>query len=119
MNDRTCARAARQPRARPSGSSRGASSDLLDIAEGGQAEVIGDRFEQAARAANRTAIAFAAESSDPSSPRHDLRAEDNSFENAGGAATFVRNHSHAPARLRGYRLPAGGVTPLRGPGGFQ
>ena len=32
------------------------------------------------------------------------------------AATFVRNHTSEPALLRGNRLPARGVTALRGPG---
>lgn len=97
----------------------GASSYLLDIAEGGQAVVIGNRFEQGALAANRTAIAFGAEANDPASPRHDLRVEENGFENAGGAATFVRNHTRTPALLKGNRLPARGVMPLRGPGEVQ
>ena len=89
---------------------------LLDISEGGQAEVIDNRFQQSARAGNRTAIGFAGESRDRSSPEHALRVEGNSFVNEGGAATFVRNHTSAPALLRGNRLPARGVTALRGPG---
>ncbi len=89
---------------------------LLDISNGGQAEVINNRFQQSAQAGNRTAIGFAGEAGDRSSPDHALRVEGNSFVNEGGAATFVRNHSSAPAILKGNRLPARGVTPLRGPG---
>ena len=89
---------------------------LLDVSNGGQAEVIDNRFQQSALAGNRTAIGFAGESRDRSSPEHALRVEGNSFVNEGGAATFVRNHSSAPALLRGNRLPGRGVTPLRGPG---
>jgi hypothetical protein len=94
----------------------GAASFLLDIAEGGQAEVVGNRFQQSAQAGNRTAIAFAGEAPDRSAPGQSLRVEDNGFVNEGGAATFVRNHSSAPAMLKGNRLPPRGVTPLRGPG---
>ena len=75
-----------------------------------------NRFQQSARAGNRTAIGFAGESRDRSSPEHALRVEGNSFVNEGGAATFVRNHSSAPALLKDNRLPARGVTALRGPG---
>ncbi len=89
---------------------------LLDVSDGGQAEVINNQFQQSALAGNRTAIGFAGESRDRSSPDHALRVEGNSFVNEGGAATFVRNHSSAPAVLRGNRLPGRGVTPLRGPG---
>jgi hypothetical protein len=94
----------------------GAGSLLLDISEGGQAVVINNRFQQSARAGNRTAIGFAGEARDRSSPDHALRVEGNSFVNEGGAATFVRNHSGAPAILKGNQLPARGVTALRGPG---
>ena len=89
---------------------------LLDISEGGRAEVINNQFQQSARAGNRTAIGFAGEARDRSAPHHVLRVEGNSFVNEGGAATFVRNHSSAEAVLRGNRLPERGVTPLRGPG---
>lgn len=89
---------------------------LLDISNGGQAEVINNHFQQSALSGNRTAIGFAGEAGDRSSPDHALRVEGNSFVNEGGAATFVRNHSSAPAILKGNRLPVRGVTPLRGPG---
>jgi hypothetical protein len=89
---------------------------LLDISEGGQAEVINNHFQQSARAGNRTAIGFAGEARDRSASDHALRVEGNSFVNEGGAATFVRNHSSAPALLKNNQLPARGVTPLRGPG---
>ena len=89
---------------------------LLDISNGGQAEVINNHFQQSALAGNRTAIGFAGEAVDRLSPDHALRVEGNSFVNEGGAATFVRNHSSAPASLKGNRLPGRGVTPLRGPG---
>jgi hypothetical protein len=94
----------------------GAASLLLDIAEGGQATVINNRFQQSAQAGNRTAISFAPEARDRSAPGHALRVEGNRFVNEGGAATFVRNHSSAPAVLKANQLPARGVTALRGPG---
>jgi len=89
---------------------------LLDISDGGHAEVVNNHFQQSARAANRTAIGFAGEAVDRSSPAHALRVEGNSFVNEGGAATFVRNHSSAPALLKANRLPIRGVAALRGPG---
>jgi Right handed beta helix region len=89
---------------------------LLDISNGGRAEVVGNQFQQSALAGNRTAIGFAGEAADRSSPGHALRVEGNTFVNEGGAATFVRNHSSAPAVLRGNRLPERGVTALRGAG---
>jgi Right handed beta helix region len=89
---------------------------LLDISNGGQAEVINNHFQQSARSGNRTAIGFAGEAVDRSSSDHALRVEGNSFINEGGAATFVRNHTSAPVLLKGNRLPVRGVTPLRGPG---
>lgn len=94
----------------------GAASLLLDISEGGQAVVMNNRFQQSARAGNRTAIGFAGERSNGAPPAHGLRVENNSFVNEGGAATFVRNHSSAPAILKNNQLPARGVTALRGPG---
>jgi hypothetical protein len=93
----------------------GAASFLLDLSEGGRAEIVGNRFQQSARAENRTGIAFAGEARDRSSG-HSLSIRDNEFVNKGGAATFVRNHSSAPARLKNNRIDGRGVTPLRGPG---
>jgi hypothetical protein len=94
----------------------GASSFLLDISEGGQAVVTGNRFGQGARAENRTAIAFAGEARNRAADSHSLKVEDNELFNEGGAATFVRNHSGSPAELKGNRIRGRGVTPLRGPG---
>ncbi len=92
---------------------------LLDISDGGQAEVVNNQFQQGALAGNRTAIGFAGEARDRSSPDHALTVEGNVFVNEGGAATFVRNHSSTPAVLKGNRLPVRGVTPLRGPGHLE
>ncbi len=78
---------------------------LLDISNGGRAEVINNHFQQSALSGNRTAIGFAGEAGDRSSPDHSLRVEGNSFVSEGGAATFVRNHSSAPAVLKDNRLP--------------
>jgi len=94
----------------------GASSYLLDLSEGGQALVIGNDFQQSARAPNRTAIAFAPEARKRSMRRHTLRVLGNTFINKGGSATFVRNFSSAPVRLEDNLLPPKGVTALRGPG---
>lgn len=96
----------------------GDGSFLLDISEGGQAEVSGNRFEQSARAANRTAIAFAGESAGTSSG-HSLQVRGNHFLNQGGSGTFVRNHSDAEAILEGNQFEGGGVTPLRGKGSVK
>jgi hypothetical protein len=93
----------------------GAGSFLLDIAEGGQAEVFRNRFQQSAGAANRTAIAFAGENN-RKAKNNKLLVQGNTFVNEGGAATFVRNHSNSPAVLKNNQLPDRGVTPLRGPG---
>lgn len=92
----------------------GAASYLLDLAEGGHAEVINNRFQQSVRAENRTAITFAPEARDRSSG-HSLRVVGNTFVNDGGSGTFVRNLSSAPAQLKDNRL-RGHVTPLRGAG---
>jgi hypothetical protein len=93
----------------------GASSYLLDLSEGGHAEVTGNRFEQSAGAPNRTAIAFAAEARDRSAG-HSLRVQRNHFVNKGGNGTFVRNHSGAQAHLEDNRIEGRGVTRLRGEG---
>ncbi len=92
----------------------GAASYLLDLAEGGHAQVIGNRFQQSARAENRTAIAFAPEARDRSSG-HSLRVVGNRFENQGESGTFVRNFSKAPVDLQDNRIQ-GRVTPLLGEG---
>lgn len=92
----------------------GAASYLLDISEGGQAEVTDNHFQQSAEAGNRTAIAFAPEARDRSSG-HALRVVGNRFVNEGGSGTFVRNFSAAPARLKDNQLQ-GRITPLRGEG---
>jgi hypothetical protein len=94
----------------------GASSFLVDISEGGQAEIRGNRLQQSARAENRTAIAFAGEARNRSAKNHALTVKGNSFVNEGGAATFVRNHSKSPARLRNNSIEGRNVTLLRGPG---
>jgi hypothetical protein len=96
----------------------GASSFLLDISEGGDAQVTGNRFEQSARASNRTAIAFAGEAGNRSSG-HSLRVLRNHFLNRGGSATFVRNHSSAQVLLQSNQIEGRGVTPLRGPGSVE
>jgi hypothetical protein len=92
----------------------GDSSYLLDLAEGGRAEVFGNRFEQGPAAENRTAISFAAEAQDKTQG-HALSVSDNHFVNQGSPGTFVRNHSTADVELRG-NLLEGDITPLRGPG---
>lgn len=92
----------------------GAASYLLDLAEGGQAEVAGNRFQKSATAENRTAISFAAEASDKTSG-HSLRVVDNDFVNLGGPGTFVRNHSEAAAELKNNRIQ-GAARALEGKG---
>jgi hypothetical protein len=92
----------------------GDSSYLIDLAEGGEAEVFGNQLEQGARAPNRTAISFAAEAKDKTNG-HKLTVSDNQFVNQGGSGTFVRNHSTVDVVLLSNRLE-GDVTPLDGPG---
>lgn len=48
---------------------------LLDISDGGQAEVVDNRFQKSAPAGNRTAIGFAGEAVDRSAPDHALRVD--------------------------------------------
>jgi hypothetical protein len=93
----------------------GAASYLLDIAEGGRAAVTGNRFQQGARAGNRTAIAFGAEARDRGTG-HSLEVSGNEFVNRGGAGTFVRNFTESPARLLRNRVEGRGVSLLRGAG---
>lgn len=92
----------------------GASSYLLDLAEGGEAEVTGNHFEQGPRSGNRTAIAFAPEARDKGSG-HRLLVTDNRFVNHGSRGTFVRNHSEVSVELRNNRFE-GNIQPLAGPG---
>jgi hypothetical protein len=92
----------------------GDSSYLIDLADGGEAEVFGNQLEQGARAPNRTAISFAAEAKDKANG-HKLTVSDNRFVNQGGSGTFVHNHSTIDVVLRGNDLE-GDVTPLNGPG---
>lgn len=92
----------------------GASSYLLDLAEGDKAEVIGNHFQQSASAQNRTAISFAAEAQDKKSG-HSRLVRANSFENKGSRGVFVGNRSEAPADLQNNELQ-GDVVALEGNG---
>lgn len=91
----------------------GASSYLLDLAEGGEAVVIGNHLEQGPRSGNRTAIAFAPEAKYKRSG-HSLTVADNVFVNRGPRGTFVRNHSEVPVELRNNRIE-GNAQPIVGP----
>lgn len=88
----------------------GAPIYLLDLAEGGEAEVTGNRFVQGARSGNRTAIAFAAGGHDQGAGRPLLVAE-NHFASHGSGCTSVRNHSTLPVALGNNRIE-GGARPL-------
>ena len=95
----------------------GASSYLIDIAEGGDAVVADNHLQQSARAPNRSAISFAAEARNKSAGGS-LEVRGNHFVNSGGRGTFVNNHAQVPAVLVGNEL-IGKVTPLRGPGSVR
>jgi hypothetical protein len=92
----------------------GDSSYLIDLAEGGDAQVFGNELVQGPRSRNRTAIAFAAEAKDKTQS-HTLSVFGNHFVNRGGSGTFVRNHSTATVELSN-NIIEGNVTPLRGKG---
>jgi hypothetical protein len=92
----------------------GDSSYLIDLAEGGEAEISANQLEQGPRSPNRTAISFAAEAEDENSG-HALTVSRNRFVNKGRRGTFVRNHAMVEVILTGNRLE-GDVTPLEGPG---
>jgi hypothetical protein len=92
----------------------GASSYLIDICEGGEAVIHDNDLLQAARAPNRTAIAFAPEAKDKSAPGS-LTVSRNRFVNEGSLGTFVYNHANLQALLEDNRF-SGRVRPLRGPG---
>jgi len=92
----------------------GAGSYLIDLSEGGQAEIARNQLEKSALAPNRRAIAFAAEAN-AQAPGQTLKVQDNSYRVSGNPGTFVHNFSLAEAVLTDNRIE-GGALPLAGPG---
>ncbi len=92
----------------------GDSSYLIDLPEGGRAEIRNNVLRQGARSANRAAIDFAAEAN-RDAPGQSLKVIGNDFVSEGAPATFVRNFSIAPALLQGNRV-RGEVRPVVGKG---
>jgi len=93
----------------------GTSSYLVDIPNGGDLLLRGNRLSKGPRSGNpATAIAIGFEG--VSQPTASLSITGNRFENLQpGSTTFVGNRSGTPARLSGNRL-TGAVVPLAGPG---
>ncbi len=92
----------------------GRSSYLLDLAEGGDAYVIGNLFQQSRYADNFSLLSFAAEAN-RNDPLQYLYVVNNTFVNDASQGTFVRNLSIAPATLIN-NLCVGNGKVLRGPG---
>ena len=92
----------------------GAASYLIDLPNGGRARIIGNQLIQGRQAANRIAIAFAAESG-REAPGEALVVLGNRFENDALGGIFVRNFSIAPAQLQDNLVPLLSLQ-LLGPG---
>lgn len=100
------------------GDTRGASSYLVDLAEGGRAYLLGNLLYQNAAAQNPVLVSFAAEHN-RDRPDQALHLVNNTLVNGLGApGVFVNNHAVAPARLVN-NIFAGGGTPLLGPGSLR
>ena len=76
----------------------GNSSYLLDLAEGGDAYVIGNVFQQSQYTDNYTMVSYAAEANRNDASQY-LYFVNNTLVNDAGKGTFVNNHSVAPATL--------------------
>ncbi len=98
----------------------GNSSYLIDIPNGGDVVITGNKLEKGAHATNRTAAIIMGEEAvgrpERQNPATEVRIEDNSFVNQMTARTiFVRNKTETPAVLRGNKIE-GPTDPLDGPG---
>ena len=93
----------------------GGSSYLIDISEGGAAQVLDNELQQSERAPNRVAIAFAPEARDKSAAGM-LYVSGNRFTSEGSRATFVRNFSRTVEAVLSHNELHGDVTALAGPG---
>ncbi len=93
----------------------GDSSYLVDIPNGGNVLIQGNRMQKGRRTENtRTAVRIGEEG--VKNPTHELIVRDNSFvSNLAVPTVFVRNATPTPAVLSGNHLQ-GRVTPLVGPG---
>lgn len=92
----------------------GSSSYLIDLPDGGDAQITGNQLVQGADAANPIAIAYAAERNQ-AVKRQRLQVLRNDFESDGLYSIFVRNFSDAEAVLRGNTVPLLSLQ-LLGPG---
>ena len=93
---------------------QGSSSYLIDLPNGGQAQITGNHLVQGVNSSNPTAIAFAAEHN-RDVKRQRLRVSGNSFESDRVFSVFVRNFSVAEAQLRDNTVPTLSLR-LIGPG---
>ena len=92
----------------------GSASYLIDLPNGGRARIIGNQLIQGRQAANRIAIAFAAEGG-REAPGQALVVMGNHFENEALGGIFVRNFSIVPAQLQNNHVPLLSLQ-LLGPG---
>ncbi len=75
------------------------SSYLIDLAEGGQAYVIGNLLRQGPNNDNRTLVSFGPESAEKTDPGHALYLVNNTAVNDDQEGALVNNHTNNPARL--------------------
>jgi Right handed beta helix region len=96
----------------------GNSSYLVDIPNGGDLLMQGNRLEKGPHSENTsTAVSIGAEGI--THPTHQLIVRDNSFtSDLPEPTTFVHNASQSPAMLEGNRL-VGKIVPLEGPGSVR
>lgn len=96
----------------------GTASYLIDVPNGGDVLIRGNRLQKGPRSEQRgAAIAVAAEGVNRPTPS--IRVENNVFEASGGyPTTFVVNFSATPAALHGNRI-SGGARPLLGIGAVR
>jgi hypothetical protein len=95
----------------------GNSSYLVDLPNGGEILISGNKFEKGAHAENKgTAISIGEEVKRQQNPSSQMRIENNSFvNNLPGQTVFVRNRSKTEAVLRNNKIQ-GKVDALDGPG---
>jgi nitrous oxidase accessory protein NosD len=96
----------------------GDSSYLIDIPNGGDLLITGNKLEKGPKAQNRTCAITIGEESvrRPGNPTSEIRIEDNTFVNDMSFGTiFVRNRSETAVALKGNKFQ-GSVTALQGPG---
>jgi len=97
----------------------GTASYLIDLPNGGAADIMGNRLRKGPRAANPVAIAIGEEGSTASPSPEAVRISGNVYRgDMGGTTVFVRNLSPVPADLSENRF-SGPVTALSGAGSVR